>query len=57
MLSDEGSKLEVLNVGRGGVVVRTSDFQHREPGSNPPAAVSKLGQFRSRHVASVHPAE
>ena len=41
---------------RGGVEVRTSDPQSREPGSSPFAAVSKLGQFRSPHIASVHSA-
>ena len=36
---------------------RASDCQLRGPSSRPPAAVSKLGQFRLLHVAPVHPAE
>ena len=36
--------------------VRTSALNRENPGSNPPAAVSKLWQFRLLHVAIVHSA-
>ena len=44
---------------RGDAVARWLEYQtldRENPGSNPLAAVSKLGQFRSPHFASVHAA-
>ena len=46
-------------VWQGGVVVRLSDSQSRQrdnSGSNPLAAFSKLGEFHSQHVVSIHSA-
>ena len=44
-------------MGHGGTVVRTSDSHiQRNLCSKPLAAVSKVGQFRSIHIASVHSA-
>ena len=43
-------------VGRGIAAVGTSALNRENPGSNPLAAVSKLWQFRSSHVATVQSA-
>ena len=43
-----------FRVGRGGIAVRTHNREN--PGSNRLVAVSKLGLFRSLHVASNHTA-
>ena len=53
-------KYKYTFVGEMGVVVahrsERRTFNRGGLGSNPPVAVSKLGQFRSPHFASVYPA-
>ena len=43
-------------VGRSTVEVRIGALNRENPGSNPLPAVSKLSQFRSSHVATIHSA-
>ena len=44
----------VGNMGHGSVVVRTLGSRSRQPGSNSLAAISKLWQFFSSYVATIH---